>query len=102
MNIDEKSIHDSSNNTTSSTAEQSTTSKVIQSIQDNKLIIAINTSNNNLDVSVSNDGLTLAIKDNEFSDNQLIQLERKIHPSSIVAKFSKKKALLTITGTINI
>jgi len=68
---------------------------VLQKIQNNNLVIIISTNNSNLNISCSNDGLTLAIEDKTF-----IELEKKISSSSIIAKYSKKKKTLTITGII--
>jgi len=71
---------------------------VIQRIENNNLVICIPASNNNIDVSVSNDGLTLVVEMNDSSTKQYVQLVQKVDPSSMIAKYSKKKSIITITA----
>ena len=95
-NINDNIIDNSSGNTNDNKANN-----VIQRIENNNIVICIPASNNNIDVSVSNDGLTLVVEMNDSSTKQFIQLVQKVDPSSMIAKYSKKKSIITITAQTN-
>jgi len=99
---DNNNTNDDTIDNTSGNTNDNKTNNVTQRIENNNIVICIPASNtNNIDVSVSNDGLTLVVEMNDSSTKQYIQLVQKVNPSSMIAKYSKKKSIITITAQTN-